>query len=48
MGRHAAEARHRPSPDTGADIEIDLTDTFEIDLTDRADVDLAESRLPPG
>ncbi len=38
MGRTAPTATP-PVPDMGADIEIDLTDTFEIDLTDRADVD---------
>jgi len=40
-----------PVPDTGTDIEIDLTDTFEIDLTDRADVDVDaddRSRFLPG
>ena len=39
-----------PVPDTGTDIEIDLTDTIEIDLTDGADVDLGaghRSRFPP-
>jgi hypothetical protein len=38
--------------DTGADIEIDLTDdSFEIDLTDRANADLDTDdrrRFPPG
>ena len=38
MGRTPPTATP-PVPDTGADIEIDLTDTFEIDLTDRTDVD---------
>ena len=38
MGRTAPTATP-PVPDTGADIEIDLTDTFEIDLRDPTDVD---------
>ena len=48
MGRGAPSASP-PVPDTGADIEIDLTDTFEIDLTDPADVDTDDrSHFPPG
>lgn len=36
-----------PVPDSGPDIEIDLTDHIEIDLTERVDVD-DRGRLPPG
>ena len=39
MGRTPPEATP-PVPDTGGDMEIDLTDRFEIDLTDPADVDV--------
>jgi uncharacterized iron-regulated membrane protein len=52
MGRTPPDATP-PVPDTGGDIEIDLTDTREIDLTDRADVDAGDldsgdrSRFPP-
>jgi uncharacterized iron-regulated membrane protein len=52
MGRTPPDATP-PVPDTGGDIEIDLTDTLEIDLTDRADVDAGDldagdrTRFPP-